>query len=182
MFTNSSQTSKAKPWFPQPKYMPDWLYRFFGETIKPLITVKNVNDGRCLARPLLFTDDKFHAPATMWIHPPDAVFHLSHGTKLDPTILYRLCVFLWLPHFFVTNSIAQVVKQGFCRKMAHSALAASSMFTTTSTLFHGHTIAVIHANITMLDGAQRSLNHSHDTCILHFQQSFHKKVVCHEVS
>ena len=38
--------------------------------------------------------------------------------------------------------------------MAHSALAASSMFTTTSTLFHGHTIAMIHANITTLDGAE----------------------------
>src|ERR1700678_92765 len=80
------------------------------------------------------------------------------------------------------NSIAQIVKRGFCRKMAHSALAASSMFTTTSTLFHGHTIAVIHANITTLDGAQRSSNHSHDTCVLHFQRSFHKKVVCREAS
>ena len=42
--------------------------------------------------------------------------------------------------------------------MAHSALAASSMFTTTSTLFHGHTIAMIaamiHANISTLDGAE----------------------------
>ena len=83
--------------------MPNWLYHYFGERIKTLITVKDINDGRHLARPLSFTEDKPHAPATMWIHPPDAVFHLSRGTQLDPTILYRPRVFLWLPHFLISN-------------------------------------------------------------------------------
>lgn len=83
-----SQTSKAKPWLTQPKYMPDWLYRYFGETIKPLITAKDANDSRRLAPPLSFMEDKPHAPPTMWIHPPDTVFCLSRSAQLDPTTLY----------------------------------------------------------------------------------------------
>src|SRR5277367_6812721 len=87
-FANMSQTSKAKPWFTQPKNMPDWLYRYFGMTIKPLITAKDSNDSRRLAQPPSFTENKPYAPATMWIHPPDAVFHLR-SAQLDPTTLYR---------------------------------------------------------------------------------------------
>jgi hypothetical protein len=117
MFANMSQTSKAKPWFTQPKYMPDWLYRYFGETIKPLITAKDANDSRRLAPPLSFTEDKPHAPATMWIHPPDAVFHLSRtSTQLDPTTLYRPLVFLWLPHFFVAQLHCPNCKTGVLQK------------------------------------------------------------------
>jgi len=49
------QTRKAKPWFKKPNYMPNWLYRYFGETIKPLITAK---DGRRIKQPPSFTEDK----------------------------------------------------------------------------------------------------------------------------
>jgi hypothetical protein len=110
---NLIQTCKAKPWFKQPNYMPNWLYRYFGEAIKPLITAK---DGRRLARPLSFTEDKPHAPTTMWVHPPDAVFHLSRGNQLDPTILYRPRIFLWLPHFFVTKLHCPCCKMGVLEK------------------------------------------------------------------
>lgn len=96
--------------------MPDWLYRYFGEVIKPLITAKDVSDGRRLARPLSFTEDKPHAPATMWIHPPDAVFPLMRSARLDPTILYRPRVFLWLPHFFVTQLHCPNCKTGVLQK------------------------------------------------------------------
>lgn len=47
-----------------------------------------------LVQPLSFMEDKPHAPATMWIHPLDAVFHLSPSAQLDPTTLYRPCLFL----------------------------------------------------------------------------------------
>ena len=56
--------------------MPDWLCRYFGETIKPLITAKDANDSQCLAQHPPFMENKPQALATMWIHPPDAVFHL----------------------------------------------------------------------------------------------------------
>lgn len=95
--------------------MPNWLYRYFGETIKPIITAKDTGDSRRLARPLSFTECKPHAPATMWIHPPDAVFHLSRP-QLDPTILYRPQVFLWLPHFFVTQLHCPNCRTGVLQK------------------------------------------------------------------
>jgi len=55
MLANLVQTRKAKHWFKKPNYMPNWLYRYFGETIKPLITAK---DGRRIKQPPSFTEDK----------------------------------------------------------------------------------------------------------------------------
>jgi hypothetical protein len=30
-------------WFNQPKHMPDWLYQFFGDVVKPLLFAKNIH-------------------------------------------------------------------------------------------------------------------------------------------
>ena len=52
----------------------------------------------------------------MWINPSDAVFHLSRGSQLDPTVLYRPHVFLWLPHFFVAKLHCPHCKMGILEK------------------------------------------------------------------
>jgi len=83
-------------WFPQPKRMPDWLYKYFGDVIQPLILTK---DGSKLAKPAIF-GAKTYAPASFWVHTPEPAFSLSRH-HFDPSILYRPRVFLWLPHFFV---------------------------------------------------------------------------------
>ncbi|KAF8230353.1 hypothetical protein L208DRAFT_1378541 [Tricholoma matsutake] len=88
-----------KSWFVQPKYMPDWLYHFFGETVGPLIFVKN---GQHLAKPWLFTESREYAPASFWIYPPEPVISLS-SYHFDPLTLYHLQIFLWLPHCYVTE-------------------------------------------------------------------------------
>ncbi|KAJ7047966.1 hypothetical protein C8F04DRAFT_1247577 [Mycena alexandri] len=80
------QSTSNKAWFEQPKYMPDWLYSYFRDTIQPLITRKS---GRELAKPACFTE----SPRTM-------IFVVSRH-RFDPPLMYRPRVFLWLPHFFV---------------------------------------------------------------------------------
>jgi hypothetical protein len=84
-------------WFRQPKYMPDWLYKYFGNVIHPLISEK---EGRHLRPPRSFTENKPYSLPTMWILPLDPVFSMSRH-RFDPTILYRPRIFLWLPHFLV---------------------------------------------------------------------------------
>jgi hypothetical protein len=86
-------------WFIQPKYMPDWLYHYFGETVRPLIHSRN---GRHLVKPPLFTESRNYAPASFWIYPPEPVIMLS-SHKFDPQTLYCPRIFLWLPHFYVTE-------------------------------------------------------------------------------
>jgi len=79
--------------------MPNWLYRYFGDTIAPLIHNK---DGRSYQRPPTFADTSTpYAPSSFWVRPPEPVVSLSRHI-FDPLILYRPRVFLWLPHFFVT--------------------------------------------------------------------------------
>lgn len=159
MLANLIQTYEAKPWFKQPNYMPNWLYRYFGETIKPLITAK---DGQQLLQPLSFTENKPHAPTTMWIHPPDAVFHLSCGNQLDPTILYWPCAYFSGSRIsLLPNFVALAVKQEFWRKMVHCALTALLTLTTTFTLCHGHITAVMGASHTSLGGIWSSLDPFH---------------------
>ncbi|KAF8233295.1 hypothetical protein L208DRAFT_1203220, partial [Tricholoma matsutake] len=43
-----------------------------------------------------------YAPASFWIHPPEPVISLSNY-RFDPQTLYRPRIFLWLPHFYVTE-------------------------------------------------------------------------------
>ena len=57
-----SQISKAKPWFRQPKNMPDWLYHYFGETIKPLITKMPMTVGVWRNLPHLWKINHKHLP------------------------------------------------------------------------------------------------------------------------
>lgn len=84
-------------WFLQPKNMPDWLYKYFGDAISPLILTKN---GRALAKPGIFTDFRSYSPGSFWVHPPEPAITLSLH-RYDPPSLYHPRVFLWLPHFFV---------------------------------------------------------------------------------
>ncbi|KAJ7930460.1 hypothetical protein B0H13DRAFT_1858596 [Mycena leptocephala] len=91
--------SSARPlaWSTKPKFMPQWLYEYFRDTIQPLISQK---EGRKRAQPPSFTSRKSHALPSFWINPPEPVFQLSRY-RFHPKILYRPRVFLWLPHFFV---------------------------------------------------------------------------------
>ncbi|KAJ7901480.1 hypothetical protein B0H13DRAFT_2336060 [Mycena leptocephala] len=90
---NPETYEEESSWFHRPKYMPDWLYRYFHRTIRPMITEKE--KGR-LVQPAIFTD----ALPSFWIHPPEPICSLSKYS-FDPFVLYRPRVFLWLPHFFV---------------------------------------------------------------------------------
>ncbi|KAF8074040.1 hypothetical protein FPV67DRAFT_1446849 [Lyophyllum atratum] len=93
-------SATATAWFKQPKTMPDWLYRFFGDTIAPLIFAK---EGRHLVKPPLFSEKlQRHAPPTFWVHQPEPAIPLSHHRFL-PSNLYQPRVFLWLPHFYVAQ-------------------------------------------------------------------------------
>ncbi|PPQ71065.1 hypothetical protein CVT26_011467, partial [Gymnopilus dilepis] len=86
-------------WFAQPKYMPDWLYKYFSDVVAPLIFTK---DGRTLQQPSSFTDNKVYSPPSFWLGTVEPVFSLSRH-NFRPEALYRPRVFLWLPHFFVSD-------------------------------------------------------------------------------
>ncbi|KAJ7189729.1 hypothetical protein GGX14DRAFT_580474 [Mycena pura] len=90
----SEKSAEKSAWFKQPKYMANWLYRYFNKTIRPMITQKD-NRGR-LIRPPTFTGTS----PSFWIHPPEPTFALSQYS-FDPITIYRPRIFLWLPHFFV---------------------------------------------------------------------------------
>ncbi|KAJ7468909.1 hypothetical protein B0H11DRAFT_2284053 [Mycena galericulata] len=90
---NPEKSEESSSWFHQPKYMPDWLYRYFHRVIRPMIMQK---EKGCLVRPAIFAG----ALPSFWIHPPEPVFTLSRYS-FDPSVLYRPRIFLWLPHFFV---------------------------------------------------------------------------------
>ncbi len=85
-------------WFAKPKYMQDWLYRYFATVIHPLI--HNKNGGKILLAPPTFTESKPYAPPTLWIRSPEPVMSLSVH-RFEPTLLFRPRVLLWLVHFFV---------------------------------------------------------------------------------
>jgi hypothetical protein len=52
-------------WFNQPKHMPDWLYQFFGDVVKPLLFAKDIHNQSQCAPPSLFTDStQPHSPPT----------------------------------------------------------------------------------------------------------------------
>ncbi|KAJ3508637.1 hypothetical protein NMY22_g16549 [Coprinellus aureogranulatus] len=89
----------GKPWFRQPVYMSDWLYAFFGSTVKSVLRGRK-KTGKFLSRPYSFEGNKTWSPASMWLHPPDPCFALSKH-NFNVTALMRPRIFLWLPHFFV---------------------------------------------------------------------------------
>ncbi|KAJ7077201.1 hypothetical protein C8R43DRAFT_1179242 [Mycena crocata] len=75
----NDESASGNTWFRKPDYMPDWLYRYFHRVIRPLITQK---DRGHLLPPAGFTGD-------------------VSKYKFDPYLMFRLRIFLWLPHFFV---------------------------------------------------------------------------------
>jgi hypothetical protein len=100
-------------WFEQPKYMPDWLYKFIGETIAPILFQR---DGRSLAKPPIYSDTHgAFSPATFWIHPSEPAILLSRH-RFDPTLYYRPRIFLWLPHFLVETLHCPKCKTGVLEK------------------------------------------------------------------
>jgi hypothetical protein len=64
-------------WFNQPKHMPDWLYQFFGDVVKPLLFAKDICKQLRHASPPLFTDStQPHSPPMFWVQPPEPVISL----------------------------------------------------------------------------------------------------------
>ncbi|KAJ2922273.1 hypothetical protein H1R20_g14824, partial [Candolleomyces eurysporus] len=96
----------GKPWFRKPARMSGWLYKYFGTIIKPILYQKN---GKNRAAPQSFDENVLHAPASLWIYPPDPIFSLSRH-RFDPTLLFRPRVFLWLPHFHVEELVCPYCK------------------------------------------------------------------------
>ncbi|KAJ7930158.1 hypothetical protein B0H13DRAFT_1858986 [Mycena leptocephala] len=90
---NPEKSGEGSAWFRQPKYMPDWLYRYFHRIIRPLITQK---ESGHLVQPAIFSS----ALPSFWIYPPEPTIALARYS-FDPFVLYRPRIFLWLPHFFV---------------------------------------------------------------------------------
>jgi hypothetical protein len=77
--------------------MPDWLYKFFGNIVKPIISSK---DGRELVKPPSFSNNGPCSPPSFWINPPEPAV-LLWRRHFEPTLFYQPRIFLWLPHFFV---------------------------------------------------------------------------------
>ena len=96
--------------------MPDWLYKYFGDVIQPLISKKL---GRSLDKPTIFSETRGHGcvSSSFWVYPSEATI-LLHNHHFDPTILYHPQVFLWLPHFFI--------KKLHCPSCKHSVLEKNS--------------------------------------------------------
>ena len=65
--------------------MPDWLYKYFGDVIGPLILKKT---GHNLAKPGVFADTRPYSPASFWIYPPEPAISLSLHW-FDPPIFYH---------------------------------------------------------------------------------------------
>ncbi|KAJ7148561.1 hypothetical protein C8R43DRAFT_521445 [Mycena crocata] len=89
----NDETASGSSWFRKPDYMPDWLYRYFHRVIRPMITQR---DRGALLPPAGFTADV----PSFWVYPPDPIFALWKY-KFDPYLMFRVRIFLWLPHFFV---------------------------------------------------------------------------------
>ncbi|KAG6809743.1 hypothetical protein H0H92_014892 [Tricholoma furcatifolium] len=95
----TSSESAPKVWFKKPKGMPEWLYRYFGDTIGPMIMKKEASK---LVPPTIFSNKQHSFPASFWVNPPEpSILLASH--KFDPILFYRPRIFLWLPHFFVSE-------------------------------------------------------------------------------
>ncbi|KZT32687.1 hypothetical protein SISSUDRAFT_1133021 [Sistotremastrum suecicum HHB10207 ss-3] len=98
-FSDQSKGDENKAWFRQPKKMPDWLYLYFRDTIRPMIQKRaDGKAGTGLLRPPGYAN----APYSFWVIPTDPAHYLYKG-KLAPDILWRPRVFLWLPHFLVNK-------------------------------------------------------------------------------
>ena len=96
-------------WFDKPKYMPDWLYQYFGKTIAPIIFRK---EGKFLAKPRIYSDS---TSPTFWIHPPEPAILLSRR-RFEPALYYRPRIFVWLPHFLVDVLHCPCCKTGVLEK------------------------------------------------------------------
>ena len=92
--------------------MPDWFYAYFGEVMKPLITMK---EDRHLAAPPSFTS-RDTARSNFWINPPEPAILLSRR-RFEPTALYQPRIFLWLPHFLVEIFIVRHAKWSSSKTM-----------------------------------------------------------------
>jgi hypothetical protein len=92
--------------------MPNWLYTYFGEVVKPLITMK---EKRQLSMPASFTDNGTLSPPSFWIYPPEPAILLSRR-RFDPTLFYRPRIFLWLPHFLVDDLHCPACKTAILEK------------------------------------------------------------------
>lgn len=84
--------------FQQPKCMPNWLYSFFQLELNTYLNHKAVADKRTKAPPQIYSQDK----ATFWYPRRDPIFSLAKG-QFTPKDFYMPNVFLWIPHFLVTQ-------------------------------------------------------------------------------
>ncbi|KAL0563144.1 hypothetical protein V5O48_018932 [Marasmius crinis-equi] len=89
--------SSQNPWFKKPKYMSEWLYKFFRGVVQPISHYK-VGD-RYAFHPI-FSQNQPHTPPSLWINPPDPLY-LMMRREFKPETLWRPRVFLWLIHHFV---------------------------------------------------------------------------------
>ena len=127
--------------------MPEWLYKYFGDVIQPLILTK---DGSKLAKPATF-DTKTYVAASFWVQTPEPVFLLSRH-HFDPSILYRPRVSCGCPIFLWILSPAPLAGR-FLRKMVLLLLAVSLTLIIHFILCLGHITAVMGASRISMAGA-----------------------------
>jgi hypothetical protein len=89
--------------------MPDWLYKYFGEAIAPVIFRR---EGKFLAKPRIYSDS---TNPTFWILPPEPAILLSRR-RFEPALFYRPRIFIWLPHFLVDKLHCPHCKTGVLEK------------------------------------------------------------------
>jgi len=156
----------------KPKYMPNWLYQYFGKYIRPMIHQKG---GWNLLKPPTFTQNSPHTQPTFWIHPPEPSFSLA-SHQFEPVSSIALVFFFGYPTSLLRNYSVQSVRIVLWNRMEHFIHTESLIWRTHSILLHG--IITVDKDLIhiLLVGTKASLLVFQHIYISHFLLSFPIKV------
>ena len=152
--------------------MPNWLYQYFQDIIKPMLVTK---DGRKLEKPAAYKDYGPHSPPSFWIHPPEPVFDLSSTGSIRYPCTVPVFTF-GFPTTSLTICAVQSVGVTSLRNKGPFPLDAFFISRMCSTSSHGHTTADMDAGLTSKGGARHSWSPSLNTFVFHSRPSFRIKV------
>jgi hypothetical protein len=157
--------------------MPDWLYKYFGDVIQPLISKKS---GRSLDKPTIFSETRGHGcvSSSFWVYPSEATI-LLHNHRFDPTILYHPRFSCGCLIFSSRNSTAHLVSAQSSKRTVLLSHIALLMWITVSTLYPGRTTVRMGANPTFMAGVSHLSSLFRLGCSSLFQQFFHTGVDSH---
>jgi hypothetical protein len=142
----------SAPWFKQPKYMPDWLYTYFGEVVKPLITMK---EDRRLAAPPSYTarDTVRSSPRVQAFGsiPPSLPFFF-HGAVLNRLPFTDHAYSYGFRISLLINYIVHHARRSSSKKMVFCALVGLLIWTIAITSLPGGTTVARDASHTSQAG------------------------------